>query len=346
MLYIYFTTLFIYRGSIWYKRIFNASIYSITLGVSSYLFHKFYPSNFESSDLYSITFFMLVIILTIYYKASNYILIFIVVSLERGKFDIDIIIGFFNTTKTAFATFFVGLINIVLFYYTNLIGVTIFTFILFFFKPALRYRQIFENELSTFTSFVLHIIKQMDPITHSHSERVKFWTILLAEKKGLTSTEIRQLSQAASWHDIGKIEIPVSILNKPSPLLEEEYEIVKIHPEQGYQLVKDMEFFKKFLPVIRHHHERYDGKGYPLGLLGDNIPLHARIMAITDAFDAMTSDRSYRKALDINIAVKELATFSGTQFDPLLVQVFIEALQDKYGMNFERYNQETIMGVI
>ncbi|WP_165894948.1 HD-GYP domain-containing protein [Tepidibacillus fermentans] len=273
------------------------------------------------------------------------IFVFIAVALEKGKFDINVLIAFISSTKSALITVFLGLINVVLFYYFNIVGVAIFTFLIYFIKPALQYREIFDNELSTYTNFVLHILKQMDPITHSHSERVKFWTVLLANKMGLPQAEIRQLSQAASWHDIGKIEIPYEILNKPNKLTQMEYEIIKSHPEKGYQLVKDMHFFKKFLPVIRHHHEKYDGTGYPLGLKGEKIPLHARIMAVTDAFDAMTADRSYRVGMPMKDAVDELIRYSGTQFDPEIVQVFVEALKEEYGANYEKFDKTIMMNV-
>ncbi len=185
----------------------------------------------------------------------------------------------------------------------------------------------------------------MDPITHSHSERVKFWTVLLAEKMGLPKSEIRQLSQAASWHDIGKIEIPMNIIDKPGKLTDEEYFLMQSHPEKGYQLVKDMHFFKNFLPVIRHHHEKYDGTGYPMGLSRQDIPLHARIMAITDAFDAMTSDRSYRTGIPMEKAVDELLRYSGSQFDPNIVPIFIEALKENYGPQYEGFDKKILMQV-
>lgn len=345
MFFMYLAAFLIHKRKIWYKKLFNASVLSISIGVTSYLFHELYPSLNDSSFLYSVTFFLAIILFTTYYKISNSVLIYTVIALDKGKFDMHVYIGLLNSTKAAFLTFFIGLINAVLFYYTNLLGVAAFTFLIYFFRPALQYRLVFDNELSTFTNFVLHIIKQMDPITHSHSERVEFWTVMLAEKKGLPSTEIRQLSQAASWHDIGKIEIPFNIINKPARLTEDEYEAIKLHPEKGYQLVKDMGFFKKFIPVIRHHHERYDGKGYPSGLKDEKIPLHARIMAITDAFDAMTSDRSYRKALSMKEAVDELMKFSGTQFDPELVGIFIKALQEEYGYNYEGFDKAIIMNI-
>ncbi len=328
-----------------YKRFFNTSSFSISIYLASSILKSMFPI-LNDELIFSASFLLVVLLSSFIFSITNKIIISLVISLEKNKvFDINIFIGSILATKTALITIFLGLINVVLFYYTNLIGVAIFTFVIYFLKPALTYRHIFDNELSTYTNFVLHMLKQMDPITHQHSERVKFWTVMLAKKMKLPSSEIRQLSQAASWHDIGKIEVPFDILNKPGRLTDEEYNIIKHHPEAGYQLVKDVHFFKKFLPVIRHHHEKVDGTGYPHGLVGDKIPLHARIMAITDAFDAMTFDRSYRKAMSMAEAVEELKKYAGKQFDANVVAIFIEALQDEYGQEFEDFDEKVIMNV-
>lgn len=332
------------RKKIWYKKLFNVASFSISLFLSSYIFHYFIP-NISGEIIFTSKFFVVLLFIVSLNILFDSLLVLFVASLEKGKFNVDSFITIMTTIKTSILTLFLGLINVILFYYTNLIGVAVFTFLVYFIKPALQYREIFDNELSTYTSFVLHLIKQTDPVTHAHSARVKFWTVLLATKMKLSLSDIRQLSQAASWHDVGKIEIPFHIINKPGKLTDEEYDLVKNHPERGYELVKEVHFFKKFLPVIRYHHERYDGAGYPSGLKGEEIPLHARIMAITDAFDAMTSDRSYRDGMEMKVAVEELKRNAGTQFDPKLVNIFIEALKEEYGQSFEKYNKEIIMNV-
>ncbi len=344
MLFVLITMLLIHYKSVWYKQFFNASFFTITTFILSFLLHIFINTD-KASFIFIPYFFVLLLIISFLYTAFNSIFVFIVVSLEKEKFDIDGLISILAATKTAILTIFLGTINVVLYYYTNLLGIAIFTFVIYFIKPALQYRQIFDNELSTYTNFVLHVLKSMDPITHSHSERVKYWTVLLAKKMELPPAEIRQLSQAASWHDVGKIEVPFYIINKPGKLTKEEYETIKAHPEKGYQLVKDMHFFKKFLPVIRHHHEKYDGTGYPMGLKGEEIPLHARIMAITDAFDAMTADRSYRQGMPMIKAVDELIKYAGTQFDEKIVEVFIKALKEEYGQDFHKFDKSLIENV-
>lgn len=344
MLFVFTSEFLIYHKKEWYKRLYNGSKDAFSILLASVFFHQIF-SIVNVTILFTPEFFVILFLAAFIYTVTNILLLLTVITLEKGTFDVNSFISIISITKSAFLTVFLGLINTILFYYTNLVGVAIFTFLIYFIKPALQYRFIFDNELSTYTKFILHILKQMDPITHTHSERVKYWTVLMAKKMELPQSEIRQLSQAASWHDVGKIEIPLEIIDKPGKLTAEEYELMKTHPEKGYQLVKDMHFFKKFLPVIRHHHERVDGNGYPLGLKGEEIPLHARIMAITDAFDAMTSDRSYREGMTMEEAVDELRNYAGTQFDQRLIEIFIEALKDEYGENYERFNKEILANV-
>lgn len=261
-------------------------------------------------------------------------------AIQNKMIDAKLINSFLTLLKTSTLTIFLGLINVFIFYYFGIIGIAISTFITYFMKPMINFQSIISNELSTFTDFVLHIIKLYDPITYSHSERVKRWTVMIAKEMKLSSKQIHELSQAASWHDIGKLEIPNEILNKDGKLTVEEYEIVKTHPEIGYQLVKDMHFFKDYLPVIRYHHERIDGKGYPLGLKGDEISLHARIMCVADSFDAMTSKRSYKPGMTMKEAVEELKRCAGTQFDPKVVKIFVQALEKKYGAEFQKWAKQ------
>ena len=133
----------------------------------------------------------------------------------------------------------------------------------------------------------------------------------------------RRICTAALMHDIGKIGIPLDALNKPQKLTKEEYEIFKEHPDKGRRILEPIEFLKDIVPAVYHHHEQYDGTGYPLGLKGEEIPMEARILAVADTYDAMTSDRAYRSALSHEIAVAELKRCAATQFDPRMVAVFI-----------------------
>jgi HD-GYP domain-containing protein (c-di-GMP phosphodiesterase class II) len=138
-------------------------------------------------------------------------------------------------------------------------------------------------------------------------------------------------------HDIGKIGIPLDSLNKPQKLTREEYEVFKEHPDKGRRIIEPIEFLREIVPAIFHHHEQYDGSGYPLGLKGEAIPLEARILAVADTYDAMTSDRAYRKALSNEIAIAELKRCAGTQFDPRIVAVFVIEMDKQYQRRNDPY---------
>lgn len=165
-----------------------------------------------------------------------------------------------------------------------------------------------------------------DYYTMGHSEKVAEYARMLAEYMGLDEKMVEMAYLCGIVHDVGKIGIPEDILNKPGRLTEEEYNIIKKHVEKGIDILACISWLEEIIPVIRAHHERYDGTGYPEQLKGDEIPLLGRIIAVADAFDAMTSDRSYRRALPLEVAVEELKKNAGRQFDPAVVRAFIKML--------------------
>lgn len=167
-------------------------------------------------------------------------------------------------------------------------------------------------------------IEAKDRYTIGHSERVAKIALELCKGLGLSEEETAKIFQAALLHDIGKIGIRYEELNKPEKLTPKEYEMFKLHPVIGKKILQPITFLQDILPAIYHHHEQYDGSGYPDGLRGEEIPLGARILAIADTYDAMTSDRPYRPALSHEVAIEELKRCSGTQFDPKLVDLFIK----------------------
>jgi putative two-component system response regulator len=165
-----------------------------------------------------------------------------------------------------------------------------------------------------------------DPYTARHSRRVTRLSLLLADAIQLSSEE-RYLLELSAWmHDVGKIGVPDSILTKPAPLNHEEFAVMKEHSAKGGEIVGEIEELGRVADVIRHHHERMDGGGYPDGLRGAAIPLASRIILIADSFEAMVADRSYRRSLGREAAIRELQEHSGTQFDQSLTQAFIGAL--------------------
>lgn len=167
-------------------------------------------------------------------------------------------------------------------------------------------------------------LESKDSNTHGHSQRVSEYVMAIADKLELNDVDKINLWRAAILHDIGKIGIPDIILKKSSPLSKNEWKIMRSHPERGEAICSRLKFAKDLLPIIRHHHEHYDGNGYPDGLSGKSIPFLARIISIADAMDAITSPRSYRSAGTVEQAVSELRRCSGTQFDPRLVEIFLE----------------------
>lgn len=181
----------------------------------------------------------------------------------------------------------------------------------------------YDNQLEGIVKGVIATLELKDPYTRGHSERVAKYALMFANEIGkFSKEEQKSFYYACLLHDIGKVNIPDQILMKPGKLTNEEFEIIKSHPVVGAEAVKDVEGIKNSIYVIRSHHERWDGKGYPDQLKGEEIPLLARVSAIADAFDAMTSSRSYRDALPYEEAYNRIIKGQGSQFDPMLVEKF------------------------
>lgn len=167
-----------------------------------------------------------------------------------------------------------------------------------------------------------------DSYTKNHSDRVALYSKLIGEQLKLPEDQLEILYDGALFHDIGKIGIPDSILQKPGKLTDEEYDDIKNHPSIGAKIIAPAKIFEPIIPIVKHHHERFDGRGYPSGLKGTDIPLLARIVTVADSFDAMTSDRSYRPRFTLVKALDELENGKGTQFDPDIVDAFIIAFKE------------------
>jgi len=184
-------------------------------------------------------------------------------------------------------------------------------------------RQLFLNTVKTLAA----AIETKDIYTRGHSERVTDFSILIAKVLGFSDKELEDVRLAAILHDIGKIGVDESILRKPAKLTSEEFDEVKKHPGYGAKILESIPQLKEIIPAIQHHHERYDGNGYPEGLAGKDIPYIARIISIADTFDAMSSDRPYRKGLPFDTCIEEIRRCAGTQFDPDITEPAIEALE-------------------
>ena len=166
-------------------------------------------------------------------------------------------------------------------------------------------------------------IDAKDPYTRGHSDRVTKMSLKVAFQFGFTEDRLESLEYGALLHDIGKIGIKDEVLQKPGALNSEEYQYIQEHPLIGEKIVEGLDFFKDKIPIIRHHHEHFDGSGYPDGLVGEAIPLEARIIAVPDAFDAMTSARPHREMMPLQDVLMELEKCKGTQFDPGVLEIFM-----------------------
>jgi len=170
-------------------------------------------------------------------------------------------------------------------------------------------------------------VETKDLYTRGHSDRVSRGSVMIAHEIGMHGDRVEAIGYAGMLHDVGKLGVPTKVLQKTGKLTEEEYAAIQLHPMRGLDIVREIGFLDEALAGIMHHHERIDGRGYPMGLAGDEIPEFARVLAVADAFDAMTSTRSYRGARPIDEAVAELRKWSGTQFDPAFVDAFVAAIK-------------------
>jgi hypothetical protein len=169
-------------------------------------------------------------------------------------------------------------------------------------------------------------VETKDFYTRGHSERVSRGSSMIAREIRMRPDRAEAIKYAGMLHDVGKLGVPTKVLQKNGPMTEEEYAAIQLHPMRGLEIVREIGFLDEALTGIMHHHERVDGKGYPMGLAADEIPEFARVIAVADAFDSMTSNRSYRRARGIDEAVSELRKVAGSQFDPAMVEAFISAL--------------------
>lgn len=189
-------------------------------------------------------------------------------------------------------------------------------------KLQQSYRTLKKAHLDS-VKVLAEAIDAKDPYTRGHSDRVKRMSLAIAKKMGFSEERLENLEYGALLHDIGKIGIKDEVLQKQGPLSNEEYQYIREHPLIGVKIVEGVEFFKDKIPMIRHHHEHYDGRGYPDGLAGEAIPLEARIISLPDAFDAMTSARPHRGVMPLQNVLAELEKCRGRQFDPKMLEIFL-----------------------
>lgn len=187
-----------------------------------------------------------------------------------------------------------------------------------------------ENSYLESIETLRYTVEAKDTYTRGHSDRVSEFSVLIGKYVGLSDVDLKTLQIGGLFHDIGKIGVPDTILQKNSKLTDDEYSEIKNHPSIGSHILSTASIFKDIIPIVKHHHERFDGHGYPSQLAGNDIPYLARITAIADTFDAMTSKRSYRDALPLDVVIAEFERCKGSQFDPELADVFLNILRNHY----------------
>ncbi|MCF6148588.1 MAG: response regulator [Candidatus Kuenenia sp.] len=189
-------------------------------------------------------------------------------------------------------------------------------------------KAVHQNFFST-TEALLHAIDAKDSYTAGHSKRVSFLIAFISERLGMNTLQIETLRYGAFLHDIGKIGISDYVLTKPGPLTDEEFEMIKRHPDIGYKILEPINFLKDSLSIVRHHHEWYSGNGYPDGLKGDEIPFEAMILSVVDAYDALTTDRQYRKKYSHKKALEIISSKINVQYAPTITEKILNII-DKY----------------
>jgi putative nucleotidyltransferase with HDIG domain len=196
---------------------------------------------------------------------------------------------------------------------------------------AIRNARLYEEQENTYLNTVralVSAIEASDAYTRGHSDRVTRYSVTLAKKLGLDGDPLKQLEQAAVLHDIGKIGIDMALLHKKEKLTAADIDVLKLHPSIGVRILEPIHFLGTVRDIIEQHHERFDGKGYPKGLSGEEWRIEGKVLAVCDTYDAMTSDRPYRKALSHDIAIQEIIDNSGTQFDPQVAAAFVELFNE------------------
>lgn len=307
------------------KEIFNGSQFIICIFLASLFVEPWFGREISFDSFLLANAFLMSFV----YFLVNTLLVTMVISLHQSTNPLGVWVTNFKLLTPHYlilAPLGLGIASI--YYHIGVFGVVLFFLPLLLARYSFKlYMDMRENYLNTMETLI-KTIEAKDTYTKGHSERVSYYSTEIGKKVGLSDVVLEQLSYLALLHDVGKVALSDTILNKNGKLLENEFNEVKKHSSIGAEIVKDIKLLKDEDNVILHHHERWDGRGYPKGLKGEEIPLLSRIIAVADSFDAMTSDRAYRGALTVEKAAREVINCSGSQFDPEIVDAFIECLPE------------------
>lgn len=309
----------------YYKMLFNACQMALSSGLAAYVY--VYTGGIVSHTEFTFKFWPLVATVITYFMI-NTVTVGLAIALSQKISFIGVwLVNFRWGAPNYFAIAPLGILLVVVFINMGMPGV------LLLILPLLVARQTFimymdmRNQYLSTIKALTKAIDAKDHYTHGHSERVAHYSVMIAQEMKLPEDFTEKLEYLALMHDIGKIGIPETILNKPSKLSDAEYLMVKEHSAIGAEIISNIRFIGEYAEIVRHHHERVDGYGYPDGKTGEQLSLGAKIVCVADAFDAMTTERVYRKAMTVREAVDELIRCSDTQFCGKVVQAFVRVLQ-------------------
>ncbi len=318
-----------------HKLLFNSGQYGLCILITSYIFHflKLSPPNINLDIIMDAP--AIAISVTVYYLVNTFF-ISTVISMFSGNRFLDV---FFNDFKIM-TLFYLSITTISIgaaLLYSDQKPYNILILIppLIMTDQALRSYYNLHKETVETLNVLADMIDERDKYTYSHSIRVAEYAEKIAEELHLSAQAVNEIETSGRVHDLGKIILEDSILKKSDDLQEDEYSKIREHPIVAYKLLKNLKPYQRGANYVLYHHERMDGKGYPYNLQGRSIPVGARILAVADCYDAMTSDRPYRNALSQKDAVEELKKNAGTQFDSIIVEAFIKVLKKDYGYKEE-----------
>ncbi len=311
----------------WYKVAFNTGGMAFWWGFPALLYASIVPPGSDPLQPRALSAFGVMAATNI---VLNLLMVSAIISLSSGHRIADIISSNFKGVLLQYmATLALGLLTSVAYIQSGPIGASLLILPLMAVYYALKTTQDIRDQTTRTIELLADSVDRRDPYTYRHSQMVAEYAEMLARKLGLSLDEVDTIVSAARVHDLGKIGVPDAILQKPGKLSPDEFEIMKQHVTIGAEIVSRLPQYRKAREYILYHQEHWDGSGYPFGKRGEEIPLGARIIAVADAYQAMTSDRVYRKALPHEVAVKVLREGAGKQWDPRLVELFIEALQER-----------------
>jgi hypothetical protein len=318
------------RGRVaWYKRGFNVAQMALSALAAGFLFEVFpggEPRGFATVHFPEVL--PAVAAAGLAFCVLNYVLVAVAIRLSTKMPLTRVWWG--GMSETAFPSLGYGLIGLIIaVLWSGGVGPVAALLVL---APMLIARWAFQQYAAQHAAYeatvasLIHAVETKDYYTRGHSERVAKASVMVAKQLGMREDRLEMLRYAGMLHDVGKLGVPTKLLQKTGPLDDEEFASIKLHPTRGFEMVHGISFLDEALLGIRHHHERVDGRGYPDGLVGDAIPEFARLIAVADAFDSMTSTRSYRGARSVDAAMRELKRWAGSQFDPRMVDALLLAV--------------------